>query len=84
MTDWALTDHACRACLGRVLVTGSPGAKRYRCAECGIEGEGRVQSICACGATLRGGKNAGFRCVRNPAVSAETPAEIVVRHLAET
>lgn len=74
---WEITDHVCRVCLGRVL------ARRgvYRCADCGAEGHGEPASVCACGATLKPGKNAGMRCVKNEQRSPEAPQEIAVKYV---
>lgn len=76
---WELTDHVCRVCLGRVLRRKVPGGWVNRCADCGAEMAGKVENLCACGAKLKTGKNAGFRCRANPDGSTpESPAEIVV------
>lgn len=77
---WNLTDHVCRVCLGRILVgRGASGGWVHRCADCGLELAGRVEALCACGARLKTGKNAGLRCTKNPdGPSPENPAEIVV------
>lgn len=76
---WDLTGHVCRACLGRVLRRDEAGVAQFRCADCGAVGYGSVERLCACGAKLRTGHNAGLRCRPNPdAGSAEAPPEIVV------
>jgi hypothetical protein len=81
---WEITDHCCRACLGRVLaMVDCHGRRVYRCAECGLRGIGSHSALCACGQKLLGGKDAGFRCVRNDRVTPEIPAEIVVKHIQE-
>lgn len=74
---YTLTDHCCRACLGRVLqaVDGS----HHRCAECGATAVGTVHHLCACGTRLKTGRSAGLCCQRNPdPPTPEAPAEIVV------
>lgn len=80
MFVWDLTEHVCRICLGRVLRRkAEAGGFFFRCADCGLERAGRVEAICACGAKLKTGKNAGLRCRANPdGPSVENPAEVVV------
>lgn len=73
---WRITDHVCRVCFGRVLVW--PQGTEARCADCGATAQS-VRALCACGATLRTGGNAGLRCERNPDQRPECPAEIVIR-----
>lgn len=87
MTDrvWAITDHACLACFGRVLERKpKDGPRVFRCANCGVEGEGRQglthPPICACSAKL-GKRDAGIRCVRNDRPRPELPSEIVAREV---
>lgn len=78
---WEITDHACRACLGRILTRKrDDGVLESRCSECGLHAEGGHRKLCACGVKLRTGKNAGLRCVRNSDVRPEAPAEIIVVH----
>ena len=80
MTDlsggWSLTEHACRACLGRILQRGST----FVCAICGDESTGSPAGICGCGIRIDGatGRAAGFRCQSNPARSPASPAIIVI------
>lgn len=75
---WALTDHACRHCFGRVLSRADEnGEQVFRCSNCGAEGQGAVKSVCCCGMTLRSGKSAGLRCVKNSNKSAALPSEVV-------
>lgn len=76
---WTLTDHICRACFGRVLrQPQGEGVRRYRCSNCGLEATGRDESaLCACGLRLKGGRDAGIRCERNPTPTPEFPSEIV-------
>jgi hypothetical protein len=63
--------------LGRVLEREEAGKMRYRCADCGAQGEGQVRSICTCGVTLKTGKPVRFQCVPNTAKSDANSAEIV-------
>lgn len=74
--QYKIVDHVCRVCFGRILVLDS----QARCADCGASGKS-VKDVCACGALLRTGTNAGLRCVKNPEVSIECPAEIVVSYV---
>jgi len=82
--QWELTEHACRICMGRVLVRKDPSGRRIaRCAECGATGNDdrtlrAIHTVCACGTKQRSGKDAGRRCIKNPNVSYESPQEIVV------
>ncbi len=90
--QWLITDHACRACLGRVLMRKTVDNRRiYRCACCGVEREGkRPDAICACGIQLRTGKghggalDAGVRCIANPDRRPENLAEIVAAQVQDT
>jgi hypothetical protein len=86
---WELTEHACRICMGRVLVRKEPSGLRIaRCAECGATAEDAhtrdaIHKVCACGAKQRSAetgrqKDAGRRCIRNPYLRPELPQEIVV------
>lgn len=74
---WDVSDHACRICLGRVLTGTRDGIKVSRCAECGREAEGGSKSICCCGVRAKGGRDAGFRCIKNPARRSGFDAEII-------
>ena len=76
---WAITDHACRVCFGRVLVRETFDRRRvYRCAGCGIEREGRSEvAICACGIRLKTGVDAGIRCQLQNEPTPEFPAQVV-------
>jgi len=76
---WALTDHCCRACFGRVLVRETFDRRRvYRCACCGVEQEGRSETvICSCGMKLKTGVDAGIRCMVADAPTPEFPAEVI-------
>lgn len=78
--QWELTDHICRACFGRLLRRESDDGERhvYRCANCGVEAEGRRESVlCCCGMKLKTGPDAGVRCIPNDQKSPECPSEIV-------
>jgi hypothetical protein len=83
--QWEIEDHVCRHCFGRMVSTRlSSGATRYRCTNCGAEGEGHAPSVlCACGLKLRSAApgldlvDAGIRCVPNPSPSAAFPSQIV-------
>jgi hypothetical protein len=76
---WQMTDHCCRACFGRVLYRETFDHRHvYRCAQCGVEREGKgTVSICCCGIKLKGGKDAGVRCTVNGERSPEFPSEII-------
>lgn len=79
---WNLTDHVCRACMGRVVrrrtADGGGLLRYYRCTNCGAETRARtVSSLCACGIKLNTGRDAGIRCVRNDNPRPECPSEIV-------
>lgn len=70
---WTLTEHACRFCSGRLLTRRTPdGQEVIRCAECGSERTGDPLALCWCGS------GTAFRCTRNPAITGEMPAEIIV------
>ena len=70
---FALTDHACRFCLSRVLE--SAGA--FLCATCGAESAGRPDPICGCGAVSDSGKRL-LRCAPNRMPTATNPALVVI------
>lgn len=74
---WEITDHVCRNCLGRVLTGTRDGVKVSCCAECGLESKGGPKSICCCGVKAKDGRNAGFRCIKNPAKRLGFDAEII-------
>lgn len=80
---WRLTAHCCRVCFARILARPDAGETLYRCSNCGLEARStRPETLCACGITLRGGRNAGLRCVPNPAPTPECPSLIVVEEVA--
>lgn len=79
---WAITDHACRLCLGRVLARRDKrsGDRHVRCAECGAGHIGNVDSLCACGVRFTNGRDAGLRCgCHTP--TPETPQQVTVRYV---
>lgn len=80
---WSITNHICRACLGRVLHHESFDHRMlWRCSNCGIEREGPAEtSLCMCGLTLRTKINAGIRCMVNPQKTPECPSEVVAREV---
>jgi len=69
-----LLDHVCRFCLGRLL--SDPWRNVVRCARCGIEANGPVESLCMCGVKA-GPFDRLFVCVRNPEKTEAHPNEIV-------
>lgn len=77
---WELVDHACRNCLGRVLVRrdhkGEP--VETRCAECGTRAAGGYLEICCCGADC-GALGRVLECFPNPEVTPAVPQEVLVR-----
>lgn len=83
---WAMTDHVCRSCFGRVLeaAEAAPDGHRYRCSNCGLEATGRrPAALCTCGTKLKNGRgDAGVRCERNPEPTPEFPSEIVSSQVA--
>jgi len=76
---WAITDHVCRSCFGRILARETFDHRRiYRCSNCGIEREGRTEAaVCCCGIKLKSGADLGVRCQRNPDPRPEFPSEVV-------
>lgn len=76
---WALTDHICRGCFGRVVMRQTFDRRHiYRCTNCGIEREGRTEAaLCCCGIKLKTGVDAGIRCQRADNPTPEFPSEIV-------
>jgi len=76
---WELVDHACRHCMGRVLVRTHKGIPlEARCAECGARADAGHAEICCCGAECG---RAGFvlECFRNPEITPAVPQEVLVR-----
>lgn len=81
-SGWMLVDHACRSCMGRVLVRMERGqVAESRCAECGNKAEGHYTEVCCCGAEA-GTMGRILECFRNPAVSPAVPQEVLVRERA--
>jgi hypothetical protein len=77
--SWRISDHACRHCLGRVLVRSVRGMPvESRCAQCGARADGGASSLCCCGADC-GALGYALECYKNPNVSKEVPHEIMVR-----
>jgi hypothetical protein len=77
MSAWAAADHICSSCCGRIL--RAERTNLHRCANCGRESQGSIQSLCCCGATLASGRDAGIRCVPNPNPGPMSPAAVVAR-----
>lgn len=78
---YAVEDHVCRVCLGRLLSrVGGDGAE-VRCSECGLAVQGGPSELCLCGAKLHDGRDAGFRCMRKadhqPGIGPEIVGELV-------
>lgn len=74
---FALTGHACRRCLGRILQAGGV----FQCSVCGLAGDGGPEAVCGCGIALAADARRPqrrFRCVPNPAPSEVCPAEVVI------
>lgn len=72
-------DHVCRICFGRLLsFKDENGDEQVECADCGVVKKGGHKSLCVCGSKLNSGKVAGFRCIPNPDIRPEVPAQIVV------
>jgi len=80
---WAITDHVCRCCFGRVLMRETFERKRvYRCSNCGLESEGKTEAaICCCGIKLKTGLDAGIRCAISHDRTPEWPAEITAMQI---
>lgn len=76
---WILADHACKACMGRILVRLQHGQMvESRCAECGAHADSDYTAVCCCGAEA-GTLGRILECFRNPQVSAQVPQEVLVR-----
>ena len=73
--SYAMVDHACRHCGGRVLQSG----QFFRCSVCASGSIGSPSDMCGCGIlpTARLGR-ARMKCGPNPNKSAQSPAEIVI------
>lgn len=90
---WAIQDHICRKCFGRVLGAPEGGSMQWRCSNCGYEVTGdQVSTICCCGIRYKKGgrkgsrnvapQDAGIRCIRNPNITTEFCCEIVASEVA--
>lgn len=81
--SWAITDHVCRVCFGRVLARETFDHRRiYRCSNCGVEREGKSElAICCCGIKLKTGVDAGIRCAINPQPTPELPSEVIAEQV---
>jgi hypothetical protein len=90
---WAIQDHICRKCFGRVISASIEAQTHYRCTNCGYEVTGSdVDVICCCGIKYKkggrkGSKNvapvdAGIRCIKNPNQTTEFCCEIVASEVA--
>jgi len=77
---WSLSDHVCRECLGRILIRQTGDTTQALCADCGAEAAGDHKSLCACGAKMADGTDAGLRCVINPEFSPSMPQKIAIVH----
>lgn len=93
LIPWAIQDHICRKCFGRVLGTPDADSMLWRCSNCGYEVHGEdVSVICCCGIKYKkGGRkgsksaapvDAGIRCIRNPNPTTEFCCEIVASEVA--
>ena len=81
---WAVTDHICTACFGRVLrsARSREDVTEFRCSNCGATGTGTTASICWCGHSqpaTRGMQR--FKCRDNENPTPEFPAEVEVVEL---
>ena len=90
---WAVEDHICRKCFGRVVSRMEGDQTHYRCTNCGYETWGdQVSTICCCGIKYKkGGRkgsksaapvDAGIRCIPNPNPTTEFCCEIVASEVA--
>lgn len=78
---WRLEPHCCRVCFGRILsrAQSEPGARVFRCADCGIEKTAtHASALCACGVRLNA-RNAAIRCEPNERRTPEFPFEICAK-----
>ncbi len=64
--SWKLTEHVCRNCFGRIVANRWLGITQFMCADCGMRGARKIESVCACGAELPTGEPAGMNCEKNP------------------
>jgi hypothetical protein len=84
-SEYQLTDHCCRICLGRILrQIHYEHLPIHKCSNCGVEViSAHVHGLCCCGMKLRNGKNANMRCIVNTKKCPEQPSEIVVVQVEE-
>ena len=76
---WALTDHVCRYCCGRLLKRRvSPTASEVICAKCETRASGDELALCWCGKSV-GTYGRIFECIQNPDRRPELPNAILVR-----
>ena len=89
---WRLEPHCCRVCFARIASTKlEHGGRLYVCTNCGLEGEGKPSSVCACGIKLRKARadgrsgeamiDAGVRCHENPEPSPANPSRYVASYV---
>lgn len=79
MVGWAIEDHVCRVCFGRILMRETFDRRRiYRCSNCGAEAEGRTAAVvCSCGIKLKTNVDAGIRCQVHDTPTPEFPSQVV-------
>jgi len=73
---FALVDHVCSYCTGRLLKLANGLHVRYECNSCGAFAEVEVESLCCCGLP-------GYECIRNPGEPVEgdgSPEVVVLDH----
>ena len=77
---WMVSDHLCRHCgIGRILTRKTEyGQWLSKCSNCGTC-KNTTKELCFCGADYKKSeKPTMLRCVRNAAVSKDSPHEIVI------
>jgi hypothetical protein len=74
---WSLVNHVCSQCFGRLLARTDSGGTIHRCSDCGAEGKGGHESLCACGA-LPPVSRVRLQCVPNEHRTPDVSSEIVV------
>jgi hypothetical protein len=75
--SWSFTQHACRACMGTILQSGS----EFTCSMCRAMCKGVPHLICGCGAEIIGPvgrRPAGLRCVENPSPTPQNPSRVLI------
>lgn len=79
---WELVDHACRLCLGRLLMrVDAMGKVEVMCAECETSAAANVESLCCCGADCRSHGRI-LECYKNGSPSKHAPQAVLVRERA--